>query len=379
MSYLHNVVWFYSVLPWQQTTLFQARNSLTVLRMSHLRMRQIVNRALPWKQTNLIRLKTQVTADYNNGNCTITVKPPTCQLAHNVITMSISDGFLWILLQKMSCEDLLIEVIKLWPLPIKDMVDPLPPPLKLIVFLGGGDAKGIQDVFDMIWSSFHIKNTISCICHSLICICHSIMCICHSIVWICYSIVCICHSIMCICHSIVWIYHNQLCVFVIQLCVDACLSFTLLCLSILHSIMACCHSIIQYRSNIDWRLIPEPTKALLTHWQPLNAQGQQKWRRVRTEMRKEKRINDPMWPFNKKMDELSTSLNTVEWGGGYFNVAGHIQKNIRSSAVTTHTASCCYIYSSRFWHPWKRGNSVAVPVLQTGCNYWHENQFLRTP
>ena len=22
---------------------------------------------------------------------------------------------------------------------------------------------------------------------------------------------------------------------------------------------------------------------------------------------------------------------------------------------------------------------VAVPVLQTGCNYWHENQFLRTP
>ena len=65
-------------------------------------------------------------------------------------------------------------------------------------------------------------------------------------------------------------------------------------------------------------------------WQPLNArlnaQAQQKWRRVRTELGKEKRINYPIWPFNKKMDKLSTSLNTVEWSGGYFNVAGHIHK-----------------------------------------------------
>ena len=132
--------------------------------------------------------------------------------------------------------------------------------------------------------------------------------------------------------------------------------------------------------NIDSILIDSLYLSPQKHrWQPLNAEGQQKWRWVWTEMRKEKRINDPMWPFNKKMDELLTSLNTVEWGGGYFNVTGHIHKNIRSSAVTTHTANCCYIYSSRFWHPWKKGNGVAVPVLQTGCNYWHENQFLRTP
>ena len=104
-----------------------------------------------------------------------------------------------------------------------------------------------------------------------------------------------------------------------------------------------------------------------------------KWRWVRTELGKEKRINYPMWPFNKKMDKLSTSLNTVEWGGGYFNVAGHIHKNIQSSAATTLTAICCSIYCSRFWHLWKKRNGVAVPVLQTGCNYWHENQFLRTP
>ena len=161
---------------------------------------------------------------------------------------------------------------------------------------------------------------------------------------------------------------------------DVCLSFTLLCLPILHSIMAFCHLIIQYRSNIDWPVTPEPAKH---RWQPLNArlnaQGQQKWRWVRTELGKEKRINDPMWPFNKKMDKLSTNLNTVEWGGGYFNVAGHIHKNIQSSAATTLTAICCSIYCSRFWHLWKKRNGVAVPVLQTGCNYWHENQFLRTP
>ena len=160
------------------------------------------------------------------------------------------------------------------------------------------------------------------------------------------------------------VFAIQLCGFAIQLCAfddsimcwlfnDVCLSFTLLCLSILHSMMACCQSIIQYRSNIDWRLIPEPAKALLNRWQPLNAQGQQKWRWVRTEMRKDKRINDPMWPFNKKMDELSTSLNTVDWGGGYFNFAGHIHKNIRSSAVTTNTASCCYIIQLKILAPLK--------------------------
>ena len=121
LSHFDNVVWFYSVLLWQQTTPFQVLNSLTVLRMSHLRMPQIVNRAFPWRQTNLIRLKTQVTADYNNDNCT--VKPFKCQLAHNVITLWIFDGFLWILLQKLSCEDLLIEVIKLWPPPTKDILD----------------------------------------------------------------------------------------------------------------------------------------------------------------------------------------------------------------------------------------------------------------
>ena len=38
------------------------------------------------------------------------------------------------------------------------------------------------------------------------------------------------------------------------------LSFTQLCLSILHSIMACCLSITQYRSNIDWLLIPKQQK-----------------------------------------------------------------------------------------------------------------------
>ena len=39
-----------------------------------------------------------------------------------------------VLPQKLSCEDLLIEVIKLWPPPIKDMVDH--PHKFLVLFLG---------------------------------------------------------------------------------------------------------------------------------------------------------------------------------------------------------------------------------------------------
>ena len=140
----------------------------------------------------------------------------------------------------------------------------------------------------------------------------------------------------------------------------------------------------QYRSNIDWPLIRELAKAPLNHdyqWQALNAWGQQKWRWVRTEMgkEKEKRINVPMRPFNEKMAKLWTRLNTVEWGGGYFNVAGHDHRNIRSSAATTLTAICCYsVYSTRFWHLWQKRNCEAVPVLQTGCNCCRKKQFTLT-
>ena len=49
-----------------------------------------------------------------------------------------------VLPQKLSCEDLLIEVIKLWPPPIKDMVDH--PHKFLVLFL---DANGMQDLYHM--------------------------------------------------------------------------------------------------------------------------------------------------------------------------------------------------------------------------------------
>ena len=67
-------------------------------------------------------------------------------------------------------------------------------------------------MYSYLWSSFHIKNTISCICHSILCICRSLMCICHSIMCICHSILCICHSVMCICHSVVCICHSVMCI-----------------------------------------------------------------------------------------------------------------------------------------------------------------------
>ena len=114
-----------------------------------------------------------------------------------------------------------------------------------------------------LWSSFHIKNTISCICHSILCICHSLMCICHSIMCICHSLMCICHSVMCICHSILCICHSIVCISHLIMCwlfSWVHLSFMQLCLSILQSIMACCHSIIQYRSNIDWPVTPKQQK-----------------------------------------------------------------------------------------------------------------------
>ena len=49
----------------------------------------------------------------------LTSYPQECQLSYNIITLWISDDFLWIFATwKLSCEDLLIEVLKLWPPPI---------------------------------------------------------------------------------------------------------------------------------------------------------------------------------------------------------------------------------------------------------------------
>ena len=139
-----------------------------------------------------------------------------------------------------------------------------------------------------LWSSFHIKNTISWICHSIPCICHSLMCSCHSIMCIfvihwCVFVVqllyvylpfsCVYLSFSCVHLSFNYVYLPFGCVDLPFNCVYSMshfimcwlfscvrLSFMQLCFSILHSIMACCLSIIQYRSNIDWRLIPKQQK-----------------------------------------------------------------------------------------------------------------------
>ena len=105
----------------------------------------------------------------------------------------------------------------------------------------------------------------------------------------------------------------------------------------LHWIMACCDSIIQYRFNIDWPLVPEPAK------QPLISRCER---------------------FRRKRRKLSTSINIVEWSGGYPEVTIHVDR----SSATASSASICRFSSSscHFWKGRIKRNGASFSILQSG-------------
>ena len=141
-------------------------------------------------------------------------------------------------------------------------------------------------------------------------------------------------------HSIMFDIIFQLPLFVILKIIPGHLVIFLSCnflLYELHWIMACCDSIIQYRFNIDWPLVPEPAKP------PLISRCER---------------------FRRKRRKLSTSINIVEWSGGYPEVTMHVER----SSATASSASICRFSSSsgHFWKGRITRNGASFSVLQSG-------------
>ena len=76
--------------------------------------------------------------------------------------------------------------------------------------------------------------------------------------------------------------------------------------------------------------------------------------------------------YQRALALLNEAVGILKSPGTSAKTSGRLQSQVTRQAVVTFTAQ-------DFGTTGKRGNGVAVPVLQTGCNYWHENQFLRTP
>ena len=104
--------------------------------------------------------------------------------------------------------------------------------------------------------------------------------------------------------------------------------------------------------NIDWPPVHEPANApLMTDWR-LRAgffapflHEVWKWRR--------RKILERCERFRRKRRKLSTSINIVEWSGGYPEVTRHVD---RSSAAASSASVCRFSSSScHFWKGILRG------------------------
>ena len=183
-----------------------------------------------------------------------------------------------------------------------------------------------------LWSSFHIKNTIHC-ADSIMSACHSVMSVCYSIVFLSFNYVRLSFNYVFLSFN----YYISSCLLDIQLC--SILSFNYYFLSLnypwwfSHLIVTVCHAISYFMNftelwlvaiqlfNMDSistdRLYLSPQKH---RWLLTDVFAQASLRLSCTKFENGVEGNFRCEWFRRKRRKLSTSINIVEWSGGYSEV-----------------------------------------------------------
>ena len=142
----------------------------------------------------------------------------------------------------------------------------------------------------------------------------------------------------------------QLCPFVIQL--SSCHSIISVCLSIMsscHSVTIFHHACLTFSYVRYYLLITASSRLSCTRFEN-GVEGNLRCERFRAKRRK-----------------LSTSINIVEWSGGYPEVTMHVE---RSSATASNASMCRFSSSSgHFWKGRNTRNGASFSVLQSGRIY----------